>query len=94
RDERNQIQVHYLPARRDPAEHITYGTNALLGRLLRAVNWTEQREKISQLSADISASLSTNQSVINLGDGIANAWGKLHKGKFFKDPSLTFVSHE
>ncbi|MBN0161894.1 ATP-dependent endonuclease, partial [Pseudomonas aeruginosa] len=25
---------------------------------------------------------------------IANAWGKLHKGKFFKDPSLTFVSHE
>ncbi|MBN0926523.1 ATP-dependent endonuclease, partial [Pseudomonas aeruginosa] len=66
RDERNQIQVHYLPARRDPAEHITYGTNALLGRLLRAVNWTEQREKISQLSADISASLSTNQSVINL----------------------------
>ncbi|MBI6909779.1 ATP-dependent nuclease [Pseudomonas palleroniana] len=94
RDERNQIQVHYLPARRDPAEHITYGANALLGRLLRAVNWTEQREKISQLSADISDSLSTNQSVINLGDGIANAWGKLHKGKFFKDPSLTFVTHE
>ncbi|HGA2317308.1 MULTISPECIES: ATP-dependent nuclease [Pseudomonas putida group] len=94
RDERNQIQVHYLPARRDPAEHITYGTNALLGRLLRAVNWAEQREKISQLSADISESLSTNPSVINLGDGIANAWGRLHKGKFFKDPSLTFVTHE
>ena len=94
RDERNQVQVHYLPARRDPAEHITYGTNALLGRLLRAVNWTEQREKISQLSADISESLSTNQSVINLGDGIANAWGRLHRGKFFKDPSLTFVGHE
>lgn len=94
RDERNQIQVHYLPARRDPAEHITYGTNALLGRLLRAVNWTEQREKISQLSADITESLNTNQSIINLGDGIANAWGKLHRGKFFKDPSLTFVTHE
>ena len=94
RDERNQIQVHYLPARRDPAEHIAYGTNALLGRMLRAVDWTEQREKVSQLSADISESLSTNQSVINLGDGIAKAWGKLHKGKFFKDPSLTFVTNE
>ncbi|MGE8454312.1 MAG: ATP-dependent endonuclease, partial [Pseudomonadales bacterium] len=53
RDERNFIQVHYLPARRDPADHIAYGANALLGRLLRAVNWSAQRETIKQLTADI-----------------------------------------
>ncbi|MEN5112228.1 AAA family ATPase [Pseudomonas sp. TWI672] len=94
RDERNQIQVHYLPARRDPAEHITYGANALLGRLLRAVNWTDQREEISKLSEGISKSLRNNRSVTNLGDGIAKAWGQLHKGQFFKDPSLTFVASE
>lgn len=46
RAERSQIQVHYLPARRDPADHITYGANALLGRLLRAVNWEDEREEI------------------------------------------------
>lgn len=34
RSERNHIQVHYLPARRDPADHITYGANALLGRMV------------------------------------------------------------
>lgn len=39
RAERNHIQVHYLPARRDPADHITYSANALLGRLLRSVRW-------------------------------------------------------
>ncbi|AHZ80373.1 MULTISPECIES: AAA family ATPase [Pseudomonas] len=94
RDERTQIQVHYLPARRDPAEHITYGANALLGRLLRAVNWTDQREKISQLTTDISQSLRDNRSVVSLGAGITNAWKALHKGKFFKDPSLTFVATE
>ncbi|AXI64401.1 ATP-dependent endonuclease [Pseudomonas kribbensis] len=94
REERTHVQVHYLPARRDPAEHITYGANALLGRLLRAVNWTEQREKISQLTADISKSLRDNRSVSNLGEGIAQAWRALHKGEFFKDPSLTFVASE
>ena len=46
RAERNHILVHYLPARRDPSEHITYGTNALLGRLLRAINWENEREEV------------------------------------------------
>src|SRR6185312_7164853 len=27
RHDRNQIQVHYLPARRDPSDHISYATN-------------------------------------------------------------------
>lgn len=34
RFERAAIQVHYLPARRDPAEHIAHTSNTLLGRLL------------------------------------------------------------
>ena len=33
RADRNNIHVHYLPARRDPADHISYGANALLGAL-------------------------------------------------------------
>ena len=43
RSERNHIHVHYLPARRDPADHIAYGASALLGRMLRAVNWDSER---------------------------------------------------
>lgn len=94
RDERNHIQVHYLPARRDPSDHIAYSTNALLGRILRAVDWKQQREKISQLTTDISESLKLNPSVLALSDGISKTWGALHKGRFFKDPSLTFVASE
>ena len=29
RADRNQIQVHYLPAQREPSDHITYSTNPL-----------------------------------------------------------------
>ncbi|HDR1845510.1 TPA: DUF2813 domain-containing protein, partial [Pasteurella multocida] len=47
RADRNQIQVHYLPAQRDPSDHIAYSTKALLGRLLRSVNWEKERNSIN-----------------------------------------------
>ena len=81
RSERNHIHVHYLPARRDPADHIAYGANALLGRMLRAVNWDAERTVIKGLTDQISTSLKS-------------AWSALHKGSFFADPKLTFVASE
>ena len=94
RAERNNIQVHYLPARRDPAEHIAFGTNALLGRLLRAVNWDVERETIKTLTEQISDSLATNESVASLSDKLRNVWQGLHRGSYFADPSITFVASE
>jgi Predicted ATP-dependent endonuclease of the OLD family len=38
RSERNFIQVHYLPAKRDPAEHVAYGSNAILGDCYALLN--------------------------------------------------------
>lgn len=94
RGERNSIQVHYLPARRDPAEHITYGTNALLGRLLRSVNWESEREAVKESTSQISECLSTNPSVNAISSRLTESWQKLHKGKYFADPKITFVASE
>lgn len=94
RFERNHIHVHYLPARRDPANHITYGANALLGRILRAVNWDQERTIIKQLTDQISNSLSENPSINAFGESLNNVWSALHKGRFFADPKLTFVASE
>ena len=94
RAERNVIQVHYLPARRDPAEHIAFGTNALLGRLLRAVDWDAERATIKVLTEQISNSLATNESIASLSDKLSNVWKGLHKGNYFADPSITFVASE
>jgi putative ATP-dependent endonuclease of OLD family len=92
--ERSQIHVHYLPARRDPADHIAYGANALLGRLLRAVNWEKEREEIKDLTDQISNSLAANPSVAAFSDCLKDAWATLHKGSFFADPKITFVASE
>lgn len=94
RAERNHIHVHYLPAQRDPADHIAYGANALLGRMLRAVKWDAERDEIKTLTDQISDSLAANPSVNALSESLKTTWATLHKGKFFADPKITFVASE
>lgn len=94
RTDRNRIHVHYLPARRDPADHIAYGANALLGRMLRAVNWDAERTVIKELTDQISGSLAANPSINSFSTSLKSAWNALHKGSFFADPKLTFVASE
>lgn len=94
RTDRNHIHVHYLPARRDPADHIAYSANALLGRMLRAVNWDAERTVIKGLTDQISDSLATNPSINMFSTSLKTTWGALHKGSFFADPKLTFVASE
>ncbi|WP_347332012.1 ATP-dependent nuclease [Marinimicrobium locisalis] len=94
RSERNHIQVHYLPARRDPTDHIAYGTNALLGRLLRAINWENEREEVKGFTDQISESLATNPSVNAFNFHLMKTWTTLHKGSYFTDPKITFVASE
>ncbi|MEQ5833828.1 AAA family ATPase [Marinobacter sp. NFXS9] len=94
RAERNHIKVHYLPARRDPADHISYGANALLGRLLRSIRWEGERQTIKELTDQISENLASNASVRTFSEILKTSWGRLHKGNFFTDPKITFVASE
>ncbi|WP_417539054.1 AAA family ATPase [Marinobacter sp.] len=94
RSERNHIKMHYLPARRDPADHISYGANALLGKILRSIRWDEEREVVKDLTDQISESLANNPSIDTFSENLKSAWGALHKGNFFTDPKITFVTSE
>lgn len=94
RTDRNHIHVHYLPARRDPADHIAYGANALLGRLFRAVKWDKERDEIRGFTEQISNSLAANPSVETFSSSLKSTWSSLHKGSFFANPKITFVASE
>ena len=92
--DRNAIQVHYLPARRDPADHISYSANALLGRALRSANWAKEREEISNLTEQIGSSLAENEAIDEMTTALSSQWGSLHKGSYFADPSISFARSE
>jgi hypothetical protein len=92
--DRNAIQVHYLPARREPADHISYSANALLGRALRAADWAAEREEIADLTDKISSALVGNGAIGGITSALAAQWRKLHKGAYFADPSISFARSE
>lgn len=94
RSERSNIKLHYLPARRNPADHISYSANALLGRILRSIRWDQERETIKGLTSEISNSLATNPAIRAFSDTLQTSWRTLHKGDFFTDPKITFVASE
>lgn len=92
--DRNAIQVHYLPARRDPADHISYSANALLGRALRSADWAGERENISNLTQEISATLAGNAAIEGVTGALSDQWGNLHIGSYFAAPSISFGRSE
>jgi putative ATP-dependent endonuclease of the OLD family len=90
RHDRAAIEVHYLPARRDPVDHIMFTAASLLGRMLRAADWTDERHEMVRLADELSASMVANAAVAGIGAEVQSAWGSLHRGSFFKDPSIAF----
>lgn len=94
RYDRAAIQVHYLPARRDPADHIAYTGSALLGRLLRAVDWSAEQAASAVLTGQLSDLLTANAAITSLNGQLTAAWSHLHTGKFFTTPSVTFTGSD
>lgn len=94
RADRNLIQLHYLPAQRNPSDHIAYNTNALLGRLLRAVNWKHEPENVQTLTEQINSCLENNTSVQTISDALKKTWEIVHKGSYFKEPKISFAHSE
>ncbi|KWA36008.1 ATP-dependent endonuclease [Burkholderia multivorans] len=94
KQDRNAIQVHYLPARRDPADHISYSANALLGRALRSADWSTEREQISVLTGQISESLTGNAAIGGIAQALTSQWSDLHKGAYYASPSVSFARNE
>lgn len=94
KQDRNAIQVHYLPARRDPADHISYSANALLGRALRSADWSAERKEIGTLTEQISDELADNAAIGGIATALTEQWGGLHKGAYFANPSVSFGQNE
>ncbi|WP_433968067.1 AAA family ATPase [Tunturiibacter gelidiferens] len=94
RSDRNNIHVHYLPARRDPTEQISYTATSLLGRALRSADWQAQKKVVARHTKKISDSLIANEAVSSLSAQLASRWKDLHRGSFFSDPEITFLNNE
>ncbi|MGE4071148.1 MAG: ATP-dependent endonuclease [Lysobacterales bacterium] len=94
KQDRNSIQVHYVPARRDPADHISYSANALLGRALRSADWSVEREQIGDLTGQIGDALAENAAIDGIAKALTATWTVLHKGVYYANPMVSFARNE
>ncbi|TLD71693.1 ATP-binding cassette domain-containing protein [Phragmitibacter flavus] len=90
RTDRNNIAVYYLPARRDPNDHIRSSTTSLLGRIVRAVDWQKEAEDYKESVSELQALIEANPAVKATSKSISKSWAALHKGSHFKDAAITF----
>ena len=90
RAERNHIAVHYIPAKRDPNDHIQASTTSLLGRIIRAIDWSKEDEEFSGITTDIKELISRNTAIGKTNTQLSKEWKQLHKGSYFQDASLVF----
>ncbi len=89
--QRNAIQVNYVPANRDPLVQLKYSSKAILGRLLKAIKWTEGEKKSFEDQAQALNQLaSDNPALAQITAAINDNWQKIYKGLHLNQAELNF----
>ncbi|ASY81925.1 hypothetical protein BJK05_18845 [Pectobacterium polaris] len=88
---RNSIQIHYVPASRDPLKQLAYSSTAVLGRLLKAAKWDEStRVSYKEKSRELVKIIKSNTALDLISNSINTGWGALYKEKIISNAELNF----
>lgn len=88
---RNSIQVSYVPANRDPLLQLKYSSRAVLGRLLKAIEWSgEHQGGFEEQAARLNTLAQGNPALSEITEAINTSWGHVYKGRYLSKASLNF----
>lgn len=88
--DRNKIHVHYLPARRDPAEQLSYAATTLMGRALRAADFGDAAEAVEGHVDEINAEMVGHNAIKTTQQALNSTWKSLYAGDYLTDASVGF----
>lgn len=89
--QRNAIQVNYIPANRDPLVQLKYSSKAILGRLLKAIKWSEgEQYSFEEQAQELNQLASNNPALAQITDAINENWQKIYKGRHLNQAELNF----
>lgn len=89
--QRNAIQVNYIPANRDPLVQLKYSSKAILGRLLKAIKWSEgEQASFEEQAQELNDLASDNPALVQITDAINNNWKEIYKGRHLNQAGLNF----
>lgn len=90
--DRALTQVFYVPADRDPSHELRYAARTGLGRLVRAISWSDEtRRAIREASGAIRETLDSEQGITLVADALQRRWGSLADEYAANEVSLIFA---
>lgn len=93
--DRGLIQVHYVPAIRDPSSQLTMSAGAMLGRLLRSVAWSSETQQcIQDASAQIYQAFGREAAISEINQTLASKWKELHNDVFDAEPEFNIANRK
>jgi predicted ATP-dependent endonuclease of OLD family len=88
---RNAIQLSYVPANRDPLTQLKYSSKAVLGRLLKSIEWSSESRGVFEKHANNLNSLTDeNPAFAEIAASINKSWSSIYKGRFLSQALLKF----
>lgn len=89
--QRNGIQVNYIPANRDPLVQLKYSSKAILGRLLKAIKWSDgEQESFEEQAQKLNGLAKDNPALVQITDAINQNWTKIYRGRHLNQAGLNF----
>ncbi|WP_137169405.1 ATP-dependent endonuclease [Marinomonas sp. FW-1] len=89
--QRNSIQVNYIPANRDPLVQLKYSSKAILGRLLKAIKWSEGEQGSFEAQAqELNRLAMNNPALVQITGAINENWRAIYKGRHLSQAGLNF----
>lgn len=89
--QRNGIQVNYIPANRDPLVQLKYSSKAILGRLLKAIKWSDgEQESFEEQAQKLNGLAKGNPALVQITDAINQNWTKIYRGRHLNQAGLNF----
>lgn len=91
--ERSRIQVHYVPATRDPGKQIKQTSGTVMHRLMRAVEWSDELKTcVQESTTTIQDKFSEEKGIGLVQQKMGGAWNTFLDGNLFKNVQLTPLS--
>ena len=90
KEDRRSIHVHYVPAKRNPGDHIRIRPVRFSVTCFgRPPGQTKPRRSLN-LTKQISSSTGGSDAISSFNQQLKGAWSELHKGSFFAEPKVSF----
>lgn len=88
--DRSKIQLHYIPATRNPLEHLKQSSSSIMNKLLMSINWSEDlKTEIESFSSTLKSKFQSQTSIQAIQNELTSFWNDLFTSEIYKSVNIS-----